>query len=107
LLVVVLALAACAPAAAPIMTPETLLKSTPDAMTDLPMWCSAALTNAASGNAFKIQDFKGKVVLAETKAMWCPTCLRHRRKCRRCTTNSANARVINLRGIDAGGDRVL
>ena len=127
-LVLVLALAACAPAAAPTQTPDTMMKETPDAMMEttaepmmektpdammdktpdammketpdammestpdammdkpaeammeMPAWFSASLTNAATGEAFKIQDFKGKVVLVETMAMWCPTCLRQQKE---------------------------
>ena len=48
--------------------------STPDAMMELPAWFSAALTDAKSGNAFTINDFKGKVVLVEMMAVWCSTC---------------------------------
>ena len=144
LLVVVLALAACAPAAAPIMPPEAVMESTPDAlmpvtpdamlestpdvmmeetpeavlektseavmektpdallketphammestpaamimkpaepMRDMPAWFSTSLTNAATGESFTLQDFKGKVVLVETMAIWCPTCLRQQKE---------------------------
>ena len=135
-LVLMLALAACAPAAAPTQTPEammdktpdTMMKETPDAMMEktpeammektpdammketpdammhetpeammdttpdammekpaepmmeMPAWFSVALTNAATGESFTIQDFKGKVVLVETMAMWCPTCLRQQKE---------------------------
>jgi len=51
-------------------------KETPaaDAMMEAPAWYSASLTNVSTGQAFTINDFKGKVVLVETMAMWCPTC---------------------------------
>jgi peroxiredoxin len=32
------------------------------------------LTDVNSGETFKIADFKGKVVLVETMAVWCPLC---------------------------------
>ena len=35
-----------------------------------------ALTNVGSNEIFAINDYKGKVVLVETLAMWCPTCKR-------------------------------
>ena len=57
-------------------TPDSMMKETPGAMMEMPAWFSAALTNAATGGNFMIQDFKDKVVLVETMAMWCPTCLR-------------------------------
>ena len=56
-------------------TPNAMM-TTPETMMGTPGWFSASLTNAATGAAFSIQDFKGKVVLVETMAMWCPTCLR-------------------------------
>jgi len=65
-----------------MMTHET---STPDAMMDKPMeggmmeapaWFSAALTNVNTGETFTINDFKGKVVLVETMAVWCSNCLK-------------------------------
>jgi len=56
---------------------------TPDAMANEPAgimegpaWFSAALTDARTGQAFSINDFKGKVVLVETMAIWCTTCLK-------------------------------
>jgi len=54
--------------------------ATPEAMTDksgmmeAPAWFGAQLTNVRSGETFTINDFKGKVVLVETLAMWCPNC---------------------------------
>ena len=88
LLVALLALAACAPAAAPIMPPEAMMESTPAAMImkpaeplrDMPAWLSTSLTNAATDESFTLQDFKGKVVLVETMAIWCPTCLRQQKE---------------------------
>jgi peroxiredoxin len=69
-------------------TPHAMMESTPDAMMDkpaesmmeMPAWFSASLTNAATGEAFTIQDFKGKVVLVETMAIWCSTCLRQQKE---------------------------
>lgn len=40
-----------------------------------PDWFAIALTDARTGETFTINDFKGKVVLVETMAMWCPNCL--------------------------------
>jgi thiol-disulfide isomerase/thioredoxin len=34
------------------------------------------LTDVATGQTFKLSDFKGKPVLLESFAVWCPTCLR-------------------------------
>jgi thiol-disulfide isomerase/thioredoxin len=57
--------------------PETT--STPEAMMDdkkmdAPAWFGLTLTNVSTDENFTINDFKGKVVLVETLAMWCPSC---------------------------------
>ena len=53
-------------------------KETPaaGAMMEAPAWYSASLTDASTGQAFMINDFKGKVILVEAMAIWCPTCLK-------------------------------
>ena len=58
-------------------TPGAMMQetATPAAMMGTPGWFGAALTNARSGQAFTINDFKGKVVLVETMAVWCTNCL--------------------------------
>ena len=38
------------------------------------------LTDVATGQKFKINDFKGKPVLMESFAVWCPTCLRQQKE---------------------------
>lgn len=47
-----------------------------DKMMDAPAWFSASLTDVRTGQNFTLNDFKGKVVLVETLAMWCPSCKR-------------------------------
>jgi hypothetical protein len=42
----------------------------------VPGWFNAALTEVKTGETFTVSDFKGKVVLVETLAMWCSNCLR-------------------------------
>ena len=46
----------------------------------IPSWFTVNLSNVNSGEIFKVEDFKGKVVLVETMAMWCSTCLRQQRE---------------------------
>jgi cytochrome oxidase Cu insertion factor (SCO1/SenC/PrrC family) len=41
----------------------------------VPGWFGVELTDVNSGRTFKVSDFKGKVVLVETMAVWCTTCL--------------------------------
>lgn len=49
-------------------------------MMEMPAWFTAALTDVNSGETFSIADFKGKVVLVETMAVWCSTCLRQQQQ---------------------------
>lgn len=67
-------------------TPDTMMDdsmSTPDSklneaadMVEGPAWFSASLTDARTGQAFSVNDFRGKVVLVETMAIWCSNCLK-------------------------------
>lgn len=73
-------------------TPESMMDdkmgtATPDAMMDdkggmmdAPAWFGAALTDVHTGETFMLGDFKGKVVLVETMAQWCPKCLEQQRQ---------------------------
>ena len=45
-----------------------------DTMMEAPAWYSVSLTNVQSGEAFTINDLKGKVILVETMAVWCSNC---------------------------------
>ncbi len=69
-------------------TPDVMMgKETPMAeeMADqgamsMPGFFSASLTNVATGTAFTLADLKGKVILLEPFAQWCPTCLSQQRE---------------------------
>jgi len=79
-------LAACSPAATPdaVMektpTEEAMMENSPtpdpasDTMLESPAWYSEVFTDASSGMVFSVDDFKGKVILVETLAMWCSNC---------------------------------
>jgi hypothetical protein len=47
-----------------------------DGMMDAPAWYAVSLTNVNTGEAFMINDLKGKVVLVETMAVWCTNCFK-------------------------------
>lgn len=67
----------------PMMTTETSqtgMMDEKDSMMAEPAWYSTAFTDAGTGETFRIEDFKGKVVLVETFAQWCPTCLRQQKE---------------------------
>lgn len=55
-------------------TVDAMAKPTDAAMMEAPAWFSAQLTDSHSGQVFTINDFKGKVVLVETMAVWCSKC---------------------------------
>jgi thiol-disulfide isomerase/thioredoxin len=46
----------------------------------LPAWMDIELSDIATGETFKISDFKGTPILLESFAVWCPTCLRQQRE---------------------------
>ena len=53
-------------------------KETPavDAMMESPAWYAVSLVDSRTSQTFSINDFKGKVVLVETIAVWCSSCFR-------------------------------
>jgi thiol-disulfide isomerase/thioredoxin len=78
ILVFALVLSACAPAQQ-VSTPQPQPGSTPqsaNAPLPPPAWLSVELTDVSTGRSFTINDFKGKVVVVESMAIWCPNCLR-------------------------------
>lgn len=54
-------------------------ESTAEAMA-VPAWFTANLTNVNTGEKFQIADLKGKVILVETMAVWCPLCLKQQKQ---------------------------
>jgi hypothetical protein len=43
-------------------------------------WLATELIDVNTGQSFRIADLKGKVILVETMAVWCSTCLRQQRE---------------------------
>ncbi len=43
---------------------------------EIPAWFEMPMTDVRTGDEFTISDLSGKVILIETMAMWCPTCLK-------------------------------
>ncbi len=56
---------------------QTATESPPSSSGQLvtPAWMEIELRDVATGEIFKISDFKGKPILLESFAVWCPTCL--------------------------------
>jgi cytochrome oxidase Cu insertion factor (SCO1/SenC/PrrC family) len=71
---------------------DTMMDTTPDdtmmnatseessGMMETPAWFNVDLTNAATGESFKVADLSGKVVLVETMAQWCTNCMQQQRQ---------------------------
>jgi hypothetical protein len=67
----------------PTATPDAMMDkpaATPDAMMQSPTWFSVKLTDVNTGTVFTLNDFKGKVVLLETIAVGCSTCLQQQQQ---------------------------
>jgi thiol-disulfide isomerase/thioredoxin len=67
----------------PAATPDAMMDkpaATPDAMMQPAAWFGVTLTNVNTGTTFTLNDFKGKVVLVELMAVWCPTCLQQQQQ---------------------------
>ena len=58
-------------------TPPTSTPTSPD---EASAWMDIPLTDVTTGEEFRISDFKGKPVLLESFAVWCPTCLRQQKQ---------------------------
>lgn len=43
---------------------------------DLPVWFDIPMVDVRTGQTFTIRDHQGKVILVETLAMWCSSCLK-------------------------------
>lgn len=49
-------------------------------MADTPAFFGAELVDASTGETFRLEDFKDKVVLVETMAIWCSNCLKQQKQ---------------------------
>ena len=90
LILVILSITACTPAASSTSMQQTLPEvttqaadlpvteiapsETPQIAFEGPAWFAIQMTNVNTGELFSINDFAGKVVLVETMAQWCSSC---------------------------------
>jgi cytochrome oxidase Cu insertion factor (SCO1/SenC/PrrC family) len=47
---------------------------------EIPAWFDMPMKDVQTGETFTISDLSGKVILIETMAMWCPTCLKQEKE---------------------------
>lgn len=70
----VLILSACtSPQVSAVGTQEPVVA--PATPTVTPDWFNMELTDVQTGEIFTMNDYAGKVVVLETMAMWCPSCI--------------------------------
>jgi len=65
-------LSACVPVQKQV---AALLKPAATAAPTTPEWFDMTLTDVQTGKTFTMNDYAGKVVLLETMAIWCPSCV--------------------------------
>ena len=58
-------------------------------------WMDIELTDVDTGEKFKVSDFKGKPVLLESFAVWCPTCLRQQKEMQKLQEREGDA-IIHI-----------
>jgi peroxiredoxin len=75
LLVLLSIMSACAPVPADIINTPTSQPTAGATATKTPDWFDMELTDVQTGKTFTVNDYAGKVVIVETMATWCPTCL--------------------------------
>ena len=90
IVVVVLAVSIFASGCAQQTTPTSSV--TPPAAS---AWMDIELTDVATGQTFKISDFKGKPVLLESFAVWCPTCLAQQKEIKKVKESEGDA-IIHI-----------
>lgn len=74
--------------------------------TGKPAWMDIQLKDVATGNNFKISDFKGKPVLLESFAVWCPTCLKQQKEIKELKSREGDAMVYIALDTDPNEDEV-
>ncbi|MEX0765931.1 MAG: TlpA disulfide reductase family protein [bacterium] len=64
-------------------------------------WLNVELKDVVSGKTFKLADFKGKVVLIEMMAVWCPKCAAQQREMQKLSAELGDAVAMVSIDIDA------
>lgn len=59
-------------------------------------WKEIELTDVATGDKFKISDFKGRPVLLESFAVWCPTCGEQQRRVKEMTKRGEGEDIVHV-----------
>jgi len=75
--------------------PEIENPPLPPKETETPVWMEMELKDVATGDTFRITDFKGKTILLESFAVWCPTCLAQQKEMKELLETEAEA-IIHI-----------
>jgi len=98
--------------AAPAPTRDAVAKPTEASADDTmmskrPAWFDIPLHDVNSGEAFRLSDLKGQIVLVEGMAVWCTNCLRQQRELVRLHEQIGDAAVSVAIDVDLNEDEAL
>lgn len=85
---------------------ETPADAMGDKMMESPAWFGVPLTNVKTGEQFMVSDFKGKVVLVESLAMWCPSCKKQQQQVKLLNEQLGMPSDLVLIGLDVDPNEV-
>ena len=81
--------AACSGTQSPTQT-APIAGGSSEASGSIPLWMDAELKDVRTGQTFKISDFKGKPVLVESFAVWCPICTQQQKNTKKLEAEAGN-----------------
>ncbi len=70
-------------------------------------WKDYELVDTRTGETFRVSDFKGKPVLLETFAVWCPTCLKQQQEVKKMVGNLGNGVIHISLDVDPNEDEEI
>lgn len=85
-------------------TSSSVQPTTPTVSSQKTDWLNTELTDVNTGKTFKINDFKGKPILLETFAVWCPTCLAQQKEVQKVKTSKGDAVIHISLNVDPNED---
>ena len=70
------------------------------AMTAKPDWFNIQMTDVRTGQTFTVNDYAGKVVLVETMATWCITCIEQQVEVKKFESQVSNPKDLVVISLD-------
>ncbi len=70
-------------------------------------WQDYELVDTRTGETFRVSDFKGKPILLETFAVWCPTCLKQQQEVKKMVAEGANGVIHISLDVDPNEDEEI